>query len=226
MTTSDLTREELGNTDGKDLGAIRMMADMFWQLKQQDALPASLLDKDLCYSVFCERASQVGVRAKGWKAEAVRADGTIDWMVGGAYRLIWDTSDTKVLEIEHRGSKLKVDVSSENITRDGTLSEPFHEMLTEFKFKAKRIQVHQLFEEGLGPHHWHVDDSAPLSRRRNSFADLVSLRAGHSAALVFEEEAWQLFVAKAARAEKMKALAQAGGTSKRLKALDMRKTTT
>lgn len=223
IKTSDLTREDLDRIDGKDSGAIRLMADMILQMKQQDPLPAQLLDKDLCFSVFCERVRQIGERAKDWKLEAVRSDGTIDWMAGGAYRLIWDTDDTKVMQIEHRGSKLRVDVAAENITREWTLSDPCHEMLTEFKFKAKRIQVHQLFDDGLGPHQWHIDDAAPPSKRKNSFADLASLRAGQPSALFFEEESCQLTVAKSARAEKMKALAQAGGTSKRLKALDLRK---
>lgn len=213
---SDLTQQELDLIDGKDADAIRLLADSWFQLRQSDALPAQLLNKKLCFAVFIERAKQVGDRARGWKGVALSGDGSIDWRAGGSYEFEFRETDGVLLSITHRGSKMKKNVEFDGVTRAWTLHDPCHEMLTELKCGAKRMHIASLFDEGTGPHQFHIADSANI-KRVNSFRDLAVARAV-SGQLCNEkacESAHGLTVAKSMKADKMKALAKARGTTKR-----------
>lgn len=124
-------------------------------------------------------------------------------------------------EIEHKGSKLKVDVSDERITKEWKIDEPYHEVQTELKFKAKRVHVAAYFDQGKGPWQFHVADSGNM-KSPNSFRDLALPRyaTGNYGTEMAREDRHTLTQAKQDRVDKMKALAKAKGSTKRQRDLD------
>lgn len=77
---------DLDRIDAKDSEIIRSICDGFFQIKQSDALPPQWKHKFLCFAVFQERAQQVGSRRADWKAECLKADGSIEHWAAGPYK--------------------------------------------------------------------------------------------------------------------------------------------
>lgn len=124
-------------------------------------------------------------------------------------------------EIEHKGSKIKVNVAAEGITKSWQIDDPYHEVATELKSGAKRVHVASLFQAGEGPWQFHVADSHSANKP-NSFRDLAVARAasGSFGNEQADEEEHSLVQAKQARLDKLKALAKSRGSTKRKKSLE------
>lgn len=123
--------------------------------------------------------------------------------------------------IEHKGSKLSVDVSADGIAKDWNIDDPYHEVVTEIKRGAKRVHVASLFARGQGPWQFHVHDSIN-PKKQNSFRDLAIARqaAGNYGAELADEGVHTLVQAKQHRIDRVKALAKSRGSTKRKRHLD------
>lgn len=170
----EMSKELLSKVDSKDEQAIEMMFSLFTQTILEVYLPRLCLVKATCKRFFEARHKDCGSRMRGWAKKAIRDDGTIDWVAGCPYQLLWATGaeDAKATQVEHISGDIADLPPYLSVTRAFKCESPHRDMEARLAKDNFAFSLSDLFKEDLsGPWKFRMsgkekdkkDDSNPFN---------------------------------------------------------------
>lgn len=161
-----ISKDLLNKVDIKHGDNIRNMFSFFTGTRPTHPLHRELLNKAVAARTFARRAQALGNRARGFKAQCMNADGSINWAVGGCFKLQFNEQGIANKVIHCSGAEY-VPEQHQVITKQFSLQDPYYDGGAIAKLGSTEHKLATFFEQGVGP------NAVVMTRKAQELQDLA-----------------------------------------------------
>ena len=147
--------------DSRDVANVKHMFYLFTLTSATTSIPKPCREsKTLCSKLFTNRLQLIGNPLKDWASKAVdETTGAVDWLVGGAYALIWEGDFAKEV-VFITGDRAPIE--DVRITKTFEIKDPWDILRAKAQKGAAKYSFADFFGSGTGPHKNKLDKKGAM----------------------------------------------------------------